>query len=315
MPDNRIRYFTIPNIITLLNLFSGSLAIFIAFENPDNLIISAYLIGLSTIFDFFDGFTARLLKQYSEIGKQLDSLADLVSFGVAPSAILFQMMQKAIKVNQVNPDMELIDGLLLASVALIILFSALRLAKFNVDTTQTTGFKGLATPASAIFIASLPIIKEFDPDKLFLLKEVLDIDLPFNVILGLLGFQIFILESYKFFLPVIVIISLLMISDLPMFSLKFKNYSWRYNRRRYIFLIISIILILTIQTLAIPAIIILYIFASLLLWIMGKAKQANLPFEIEAHNLEARKNGMNGSSENTIIILEKELKTEFKLFE
>lgn len=317
MSNNQIKYFSIPNLITLLNLFSGCMAIYIAFESPSNIVYASYLIGIAAIFDFFDGFVARLLNAYSEIGKQLDSLADLVSFGVAPSAIIFQMMQKALNAK-ITTELPLVDILLLASVALIVLFSALRLAKFNVDTTQTYGFVGLPTPATAIFIASLPIIKEFDPDKLLLLKIILDINMPFKMILGLLGIQIFVLESYKFFLPVILILSFLMVSSLPMFSMKFKNYSWKDNKVRYNFLIFSLLLIIVIQTFAIPLIIITYIIISLVQYLVSKAKAVNLPFELEEQNHHNHKNQLqlkNGNKENQIIILEKEYKTEFKLFE
>ncbi len=322
MSDTQIKYFTIPNLITLLNLFSGSLAIFIAFESPDNLIVSAYLIGISAILDFLDGFTARLLGAYSEIGKQLDSLADLVSFGVAPTAILFQMMQEALKVKNVSPNLPLSDTLFLASVAIIVMFSALRLAKFNIDTTQTTSFKGLATPAVAMFIASLPIISELDPSELIFYYALDGIDdfmkaafeirtsLSFGFMLRFLGIPLIIFKNEYFFLPIILILSYLMICDLPMFSLKFKEYSWRNNKTKYIFLGTSLIFIILLQSLAIPLIIIAYIITSLITLLAGKAKAANLPIEIEEQNIKAR----NGNS-NNILIIEKDLKTEFKLFE
>jgi len=209
MSEKKLRYFTIPNLITLLNILSGSIAVLLAIENDSNLTISAYLIGISAILDFLDGMTARLLHSYSEIGKQLDSLADLISFGFAPTAILFQMLKSSQKIQEFSIRLPFLDILILSSSILIVMFSALRLAKFNVDTRQTDSFVGLPTPACAIMVASLPLIMNFDPDKLYILVELLDVKMPFQVMLAIIGFQIFVLESIKFYIPLIFILSFL----------------------------------------------------------------------------------------------------------
>ncbi|MEY3679312.1 MAG: hypothetical protein RI924_1453 [Bacteroidota bacterium] len=139
----------IPNTLTCLNLFSGCVGLVFAFENQ--LIFAAYAIGISAMLDFFDGMTARLLKAYSEIGKELDSLADVVSFGVLPSLIIYQLFKTSTSVHAYLPYLAF----------MIAVFSALRLAKFNVDTRQSEHFIGLPTPANALLIGSLPFIRFF----------------------------------------------------------------------------------------------------------------------------------------------------------
>ena len=162
----------LPNFITLLNLFSGSIAIIMAFEG--NLSTASYFIGLAVVFDFFDGFLARLLNKYSDIGKELDSLADIVSFGVAPSIIMFHLLKLSLNIDKLPLSFDittLVDIVVLLSAFLITVFSALRLAKFNVDTRQKDSFIGLPTPASAILIASLPVIMHNSDN--FLIKQVI----------------------------------------------------------------------------------------------------------------------------------------------
>jgi CDP-diacylglycerol--serine O-phosphatidyltransferase len=246
--------------------------------------------------------SARLLKAYSEIGKQLDSLADLVSFGVAPAAILFQMLKKSQRIEVLSLHLPIINILILSAAALIVIFSAWRLAKFNIDTRQSESFIGMPTPAVAIFIASLPIIKETDPDKLFLLSNVLDINLPFSIVLAWIGLQVFVLESIKFFLPLIVVLSFLLVSEFPMFSLKFKNMSFKDNRIRYIFLIISLVLIILLQFMAVPFVIITFVIMSGIKNISDYRKLNRLDEEIE--------DGIDEMDD-----IGRELKAEFKLFE
>src|ERR1700744_4419476 len=139
----------VPNAITCPNLFSGCVGIVFAFQH--NLIVAAYAVFLAAIFDFFDGFASRVLQSFSVIGKDLDSLADLVSFGFLPAAILFELLLQAPQIDHISPYLNFIAFL-------IPVFSALRLAKFNTDSRQAEIFIGLPTPANAILIASLPFV-------------------------------------------------------------------------------------------------------------------------------------------------------------
>ena len=191
---------------------------------------AALFLYLASIFDFLDGMMARLLNAYSRIGKELDSLSDVVSFGVAPGIMLFSWLQT------IAPD-----KLFLPYLAFLIpVSSALRLATFNIDDRQTSSFIGLPTPANAIFIASL-------------------ISYP-NFLSG-------ILSNVWVVIVLIVVLSLLLNSNLPMFSLKFKNLIWKENKTCYIFLILSLVLLVIFQLAAIPLIIILFILTSLFLYL------------------------------------------------
>jgi len=231
----------IPNFITSLNLLSGCLSIVLAFEGY--LLLAVYMIFLSAIFDFFDGMSARLLKVYSEVGKQLDSLADVVSFGVAPSVIVFSMMKNMIFGSSILPPLEsisFINFLFLISPFLIAVFSGLRLAKFNIDTRQSDSFIGLPTPANALFFVSLYIITLVSDN---------------NLINHLI-------QNKVFLLVLIIIFSLLLIAEFPMFSLKFKNLGLRGNKIRFIFIGLSAVLLILLQSIAVPVIIILYIILS-----------------------------------------------------
>ncbi|WP_419699110.1 CDP-diacylglycerol--serine O-phosphatidyltransferase [Mucilaginibacter sp. NFX135] len=221
----------LPNAITCANLFSGCIGIVFAFQG--NLIIAAYAIFLSSIFDFFDGLASRVLNSYSFIGKDLDSLADMVSFGFLPSAILYELYLKAPQIDHISPY--------LCYVAfLITVFSALRLAKFNNDTRQSDSFIGLPTPANAIFIASLPLIMQ-----------------QYH------GLDIYILNPYV--LTVLVaVMCVLLVSEIPLMSLKFKNRDFNKNIFRYLLLLFSAILILFFKFVAVPVVIFIYITLSLI---------------------------------------------------
>lgn len=225
----------IPNFITCLNLFTGCVAIFIAFQG--NLTFAAYLVGVAAVFDFLDGLVARVMHAYSEIGKQLDSLADMVSFGVLPGVIMFQLMrQSAIA----DPDTSLLEVEVFPfSAFIIVVFSALRLAKFNIDTRQTSSFIGLPTPANTLFVSSLPLILAADKYNLgrYFMNQY--------VLLGLS-----------------VVLCYILVAEIPLFALKFKNLSWRENNVRFIFLILSIPLLLILKFAAIPIIILLYVLLS-----------------------------------------------------
>lgn len=222
MPDKKIRLFTVPNLFTLANLACGSAAAVFALRNGD-LRIAFWFVVAAAAFDFLDGFAARLTGQYSEVGKQLDSTCDMVSFGFAPSAVLYAMYTSA---GGAHPW-----GWAVFAVAL---FSALRLAKFNVDDSQSDTFTGLPTPACALFAASagwLFASGAFAPD-------------PRLIILTAL------------------ILSYLLISPIRMFSLKFRDYSLRKNGVRYGFILLSAAGLAVCGIAAIPFIVAAYVLTS-----------------------------------------------------
>lgn len=222
----------IPNTLTCLNLFSGCIACVMAFEARYDLALA--FVFFSAVFDFFDGMMARLLDAYSAIGKDLDSLADDVSFGVAPSLIVFSLFKEM----HYPGMMEGIAPFFPYLAFLIAVFSALRLAKFNNDTRQTSSFIGLPVPANALFWASLATgahdlitSDNFHPFYLFLL---------------------------------VCFFSWLLVSEIPMFSLKFKNLSWKENKTSFIFLIVCIPLLVFLGISSFAAIIVWYILLSLI---------------------------------------------------
>lgn len=235
----------IPNTITLLNLTSGAISIYFGVKgSPEDLAIAGVFIFIAAVFDFFDGFSARLLDVKSEVGLQLDSLSDMVSFGLAPGFILYQM----IAMSHGNPLSDVVAINILPFFALLVPWmSAIRLAKFNLDASQTYSFKGLPTPALAILVASLPLIRqELYTDR------------------GL--FYMLITNTY-FLLSVAIFGSLLLVSSFPMFSLKFKHLGLGENLFKYIFIGISVILILFLQIVSVPFILLLYLFLSLVLYL------------------------------------------------
>jgi CDP-diacylglycerol---serine O-phosphatidyltransferase len=235
----------IPNFITCLNVVSGSLAVLLAIKGE--LTTSVVFIIVASIFDFLDGMAARLLKAYSSMGKELDSLADMISFGLAPGALMMVMMEYAlfgVNVRAENfSDLSTWEITCLSASLLIPVFSALRLAKFNIDTRQTASFIGLPTPANALLIAALALITEHGR------YDVLDT---------------FILQPVVLLL-ITIIMSLLLVSELPMFALKFKNLSWTDNKIRFIFLTLSAVLILVFNIYGIAASIVSFIFISVIL--------------------------------------------------
>lgn len=218
----------IPNFITCCNLLCGCIGV-VAVTNG-HLEVATYLIWLAAILDFFDGFTARILKAYSAIGKELDSLADMVTFGFLPAYMMFSMITTASN-NFYLPYMAF----------LIAIFSALRLAKFNVDTRQAESFIGLPTPANALFISALPLLA-------FESAEISD----------------FVLSNVFVLIGITIVFSLLMVAELPLFSLKFKNYKWVDNKVKFLFLIVSVVLLISLKFISIPLIIILYITLSII---------------------------------------------------
>ena len=227
----------IPNIITLANLTCGLFAIFFAFEG--NLVLSATFIFYGAFFDFFDGLLARILKVGSKFGKQLDSLADIVTFGVAPGMILFQLIYNSIVNSFSQSDITQPNFFPSIIAFLIPIFSAIRLAKFNTDTRQTTAFIGLPTPAAAVFIASLPMIRG-------------SYSLSF---------------SSELLIGATIVLSLLLVAKIPLFSFKFskaESITSRLNIFRIILIIVALILLFIFQFAAIPFIVILYLILSIL---------------------------------------------------
>ena len=230
----------LPNLITLANLFCGSIAVIYAVE--ENFEYAGLFVVLGIFFDFFDGLAARLLKVTGELGKQLDSLADMVTSGVVPGIIMFKLIQINL---EANGNIFIFENPIL-DVALIGLFltlaACLRLAKFNIDDRQSTSFIGLPTPAMSLFVVSLPLIQQYS-DVAFA-KELIS-------------------NNYVL-IAITWILSYLMNSEIALFSLKFKDYSIKNNFIKYLFLIISLLLIWIIPFLSIPIIIILYIIFSLI---------------------------------------------------
>jgi CDP-diacylglycerol---serine O-phosphatidyltransferase len=223
-----MKIFTIPNALTLCNLFCGCVGIVAVFHN--DMLLASVMIVVAGVFDFFDGFAARLLKSSSPIGKELDSLADMVTFGALPSFMIYYYIQLSV------PDLESIWKAYFAF--LIALFSALRLAKFNVDERQSYGFIGVPTPANALLIASFPFIREQYP-----------------------AFDVYLLNA-NYLIGFSLLMCLLLVAELPLFALKFKNFSWKGNEIKFIFIGISAILLFLLKFAGIPMVIVLYILLS-----------------------------------------------------
>jgi CDP-diacylglycerol--serine O-phosphatidyltransferase len=233
----------IPNTLTCGNLVCGCIAIVQAMQGY--LEWACYLVGLALIFDFLDGFLARILKVSSPVGKDLDSLADMVTFGVAPGIVMFNLMLIGLKSRLViEPGWHttLIPLNLLAYFSLVIpVFSCIRLAKFNNDPRQSDSFIGLPTPANAMVICSFPLI--------FNVSHVIDYSGPW--------FNPYLLCAVS------LILSILLISPIPLFALKFSEFSWKNNKLRYVFLVLSVVLFLALNFAAIPLVVALYIFMSI----------------------------------------------------
>lgn len=226
-------------MITSLNLLSGFAAVIFAAQG--DVMISCWLIVAAMFFDYLDGFSARLLKAYSDIGKELDSLADIVSFGVAPAMIIFHQLS-----NAFSPDTGILINeapgktLLLLVPGIMPVFAALRLAKFNLDPEQSTTFKGLPTPANAIAVISLPMANNFSQ------SQVLN----------------HILNSPLWLIGVTLVLSILMVSKIHLLSLKITSFSLKGNEGRYLLLVMIVLIILILGWMALPLIIPLYIVAS-----------------------------------------------------
>jgi CDP-diacylglycerol---serine O-phosphatidyltransferase len=244
----------IPNLFTLLNLLFGCCAIVFIMQNgidpafdgqgeyfvrlPEQLALASLFIGLSAVVDFLDGFVARLFKASSEMGKQLDSLADVVSFGVAPGLILYQFLRLAYAQQENGLDVNI--GWLLPAF-IVPCAAAWRLAKFNIDASQQYGFKGMPTPAAGLLIASLPLIFFFGNQ---------------SAISGLLA------NTWVLY-AIIAIVSYLMVSNIPLLALKFKDFSLKGNLPKIILLLGAVLGAVLLKWLAVPVVFILYIIVSL----------------------------------------------------
>lgn len=232
----------IPNLLTLGNLFCGTVAILFALKSDYTATALLVVIGIG--FDFFDGFVARLLNVQGELGKQLDSLADMVTSGVVPGIVMLQLLINAIDTDAVGyfgVDEYGATGSNLPYLGLLLTLGAgYRLAKFNIDERQTDSFIGLPTPAMSLFVISLPLIAEFSPQ-------------PF--------FSNLVMNKY-FLITTTLLMTVLMNAELPLFSLKFKNYSFKDNMMKYLFLIASVVLIAILKFVAIPIVILLYVVIS-----------------------------------------------------
>ena len=233
----KIRLFTVPNMITLANLLAGAIAVIITLQYH-NYTFAMGLVVLAAIFDFLDGFVARLLGQQSPLGVQLDSLADDVTFGLVPAVVMFDMYSHSESYyGCVPPAMEYMGYLTL----IIAAFSVLRLAKFNIDTTQTTEFSGLPTPANALLLLSVAMLVE---------RGCLTICQEHILVLS-------------------VAMSLLLISPIRMFALKFKGFGWRGNQLRYIFILVSLCVVVLAPIYSVTIIIALYIVVSTIKWLFA----------------------------------------------
>ena len=227
----------IPNLLTSLNLFSGCIAAVMIFRN--RLDVAAYFVLLAAFFDLLDGMIARRVGSNPDFGKQIDSLADMVTFGFIPGAILFKLLQMSGLNNFIsNEEVRRVVQFL---PFVLTVFSAIRLAKFNLDTRQSVSFIGLPTPACTLVVISLPLI-------LIQLPGQFD-----NLILNPL-----------FILILTGILSWLLIAELPLFSLKFKKFDFKTNAFQYILIICSAILIAIFNLASIPIIIILYVLLSII---------------------------------------------------
>ncbi len=240
----------IPNALTLLNLFCGSIAGVFAVNN--NFVAASVFVFLGIFFDFFDGFFARKFKVQSELGVQLDSLADMVTSGVVPGIFMFKLLALAIdrpEVSSMSDEWNSIlhfEGVTYSIIPFFGLFitlaSAYRLAKFNIDEDQQSYFKGLPTPANTLWIISLPLIMEFQNS-----------DLMNSIILN------------EYFLLGLTFLSCYLLnSNIKLFALKFKEWGFKANASRYIFIMLCIVFLIILQFAAIPMIILLYIGMSLL---------------------------------------------------
>ena len=234
----KIRLFTIPNMLTLANLLCGAVAVTLLGEGSCGAAAAFALVAAAAVFDFCDGFAARLLHSSSAIGVELDSLADMVSFGLVPALALKSLWCSA---PQLWDGWPAVFGEIFCYVPLLIAaFSALRLAKFNVDDTQHTEFEGLPTPANALLCTSLAMLAA--TGRITLTREAI--------------------------VAVSLVMSCMLISPVRMFSLKFKGFGWRENALRYVFMAVSACIIIFCPAYSATAVIVLYMAVSVVRWLL-----------------------------------------------
>ena len=241
----------IPNILTLLNLLSGTIAVFFAVK--EQMVIAALFVFVGILFDFADGFVARLLNVQGELGEQLDSLADVVTSGLVPGIVMFQLILASISNKSWAVDgysmieLSLNDyfSVIYITSAIGLLFTlaaAYRLAKFNIDERQTSSFIGLPTPAASLVVLSLPLIMQYSNN-----------DIVVNFI-----------QNTWFLIGLTLLLCYLMNAEIPLFSLKFEDYKWKNNKVKFVFVLVTLILVVALQFIAIPLVIIWYVLLSML---------------------------------------------------
>ncbi len=243
----------IPNTITLLNLFCGCCALVSIWGEA--FLWGALLVTIGLIADFLDGTVARLLNVKSELGKQLDSLADMVSFGVVPGAIFFQLLNIALPTETAVLNLAALPGFVLTA------FAALRLGKFNLDTRQTTSFIGLPTPACTFYVVGLMLIAHFDS---FGLRQI--VTQPLFLYLN------------------IAVLSGLMVLEFPMFSFKFERFTWQGNEIKFIFAAVALASLIFLREAALSVIILLYLLFSIVIWINNQHFSKSTKHEIRSRN-------------------------------
>jgi len=224
----------LPNLLTLGNLFCGTVATIFAVEG--DFILVALFVVIGILFDFLDGFVARILNVTGELGKQLDSLADMVTSGLVPGIIMFNLLAN----NQNILELNSISSFFPYFGFILTLGACYRLAKFNIDSRQLNSFIGLPTPAMSLFVISLPLIQQSSE------MEFIQNLIANNYILC----------------AVALLLTYLMISELPLFSLKFKGYSVKNNATKYFFLVVSVVLIVFLHYVSIPLIVLFYVVLS-----------------------------------------------------
>ncbi|WP_139958775.1 CDP-alcohol phosphatidyltransferase family protein [Flavicella sediminum] len=229
----------IPNLITLGNLLAGTIAVFYAVLGQ--LEFAALFVIIGIVLDFFDGFAARILKVQGELGKQLDSMADMVTSGVVPGIVLFQLILRGSSNSSLASVFTWQTFEFLPFIGLLVtLGSAYRLANFNIDTRQSTSFIGLPTPANTLLIVSLPLIISFSSA----------------------GFYVDLVQNPYVLIGISILCTYLLNAEIPLFALKFKNFGWADNNYKFIFLLLSVVLLIVLKFVAIPLVILLYVLIS-----------------------------------------------------
>jgi CDP-diacylglycerol--serine O-phosphatidyltransferase len=258
---------SIPNLFTLLNLFFGCLAVILILQNgitvlynpdgsqyigmPEKTELASFFIGLAALVDFLDGLVARLFKATSPMGKELDSLADVVSFGVAPGMILYQLLRLSFAGQEDGLDVSV--GWLLPAL-LIPCAAAYRLARFNIDDAQQYGFKGVPTPAAGLLIASLPLISWYTNSRMV---------------------EAALLNKWVLY-ALILLIAYLMVSNLPLMAIKFKDSSVKGNLPKLLLVVLAVVSAIFLRWLAVPVVFVFYIIVSLMFQDGAQSRRSKL---------------------------------------